>query len=135
MVPGRQRHYEAFGEGRIDLEPILNWGSAFRLEMGFDHFLGFFGIFQGNAISLFDEIAGDIDLAAVDMDMAMADDLAGLSSGRGKIHFVEHIVQTSFQEGEQDFAGIAANAFGLVEIVTELFFEYAIKAFYFLLFA
>src|SRR5215471_6838639 len=63
---------------------------------------------------------GDIHLAPVDADMAMAHELASLASRHRKAQPENHVVQAAFEKFEQGFAGHALPLRGLFEIVAEL---------------
>ena len=64
----------------------------------------------------------NIALAAVDLDVAMADDLAGLRAAGAEAHAVDDAIEAALQAGHQIFAGDAFGRGGLFEVVAELAF-------------
>ena len=69
------------------------------------------------------QIARDVELLAVDENVAVGAHLTGLSAARGEPEAGDDVVETSFQEGHQGVAGIARAAAGQLEILAELALE------------
>ena len=65
-------------------------------------------------------VGGDGDAAAIDPDMAMADQLAG-GEGRGhELAAIDHGVETGFEQADHVLAGVAGAARGVGVIFAEL---------------
>ncbi len=62
----------------------------------------------------------DVYLAAIHLDMTMPYQLPGLTAGNAEAHTVDNVVQPAFELLQQDFAGHALGARGLLEVVAEL---------------
>ncbi len=135
MVPIGQRNDGAFGDGGIDVQPILQGGIGVKLQIGLHHFEGFLRVFNGDFITGSDDITGDIDLPIVYFDMSLGDNLPGLGPGKSETHLKNHIVEPAFEQAEQGFPGISGLPLGLFEAGPELPFENAIVSFDFLFFA
>ncbi len=59
-------------------------------------------------------IAGDVDLAAVDGEVAVADQLTRLAAGHCKAQTVNNVVQTALEEAQQVLTGLAGIFSGLL---------------------
>src|SRR5262249_12897611 len=79
--------------------------------------------------------AGDIDFAAIDEDVTMADQLPGLRTRHRVAETIDDIVEATFEQGEQVLAGDAFRAYGALEIEPELALQHAVNAFDLLLLA
>src|SRR5438128_774060 len=77
----------------------------------------------------------DIDLAGIDLNMAVAHHLTSLSAAGSKPHAVDHTVQAPFEQREQVFTGDALHVRRFLEVVAELRFEQTVDALGFLFFA
>ena len=99
--------------------------------------MGEFEIFGGEtpglrAVFNFDDIAGfgverrDIDLATIDLDMAVGDELASAASGVGESEAEDDVIESGFEELEENFAGDATFIGGDVKVATKLAFEDAV---------
>jgi hypothetical protein len=78
---------------------------------------------QLDDIALADPVAGDVHPAAVDVDVAVAHELAGLGTG-GRPTGAEHdVVESLLEHAEQVLAGHALLAGGLLVEVAELTLE------------
>src|ERR1019366_4939766 len=77
----------------------------------------------------------NIALAPVDVDMAVAYDLAGLGAAGAESHAVDDAVEAAFQRGHQVVAGDAFRQGGLFESAAELRFQHPVHAPHLLLFA
>ena len=62
------------------------------------------------------------------VNVAVANDLAGLAARDGKAQPVGHVVQTALQLLDEQFAGDAAGAVGLLVVLAELAFEREVHA-------
>src|SRR5471032_1225154 len=79
-----------------------------------------------NYIAQFDLGGGDIALAAVDLDVAVAHHLPGLGAAGAEAHAVNDAVQAALKRGHQVLAGDALGVSGLFEGVAELPFQNAV---------
>src|SRR5580692_11533989 len=79
-------------------------------------------------VALADPVGGDVDLAAVDPDVAVTDELAGHVPALGETGPVDHVVQPALQDLEQVLTGLAALAGRLSVVVAELLLQHAIDA-------
>ena len=93
------------------------------------------GFANGDFVAHVDQGGGDVALAAVDVDVAVADDLPGLGAAGAEAHAVDHAVQAALQVLHQVLARDALLQRGLFEGVAELAFQHAVHAADFLLFA
>src|ERR1017187_4484515 len=74
-------------------------------------------------VSRIDLEGRNIDLAAVDQYVAVAHDLAGLTTRGREAQAIHHVVQAAFELLQQQFAGDPLGTGGLLEVVTELAFQ------------
>ena len=65
---------------------------------------------------------------AVDGEVAVADELAGLGSRRREAHPVDDVVEAQLERAEEALAGHAGAVLGVVEVVPELALEDAVDA-------
>src|ERR1039457_889311 len=77
----------------------------------------------------------DVALAAVDVDMAVVDNLAGLGAAGAEAHAVDDAVEAALQGGHQVVAGDALGQGALFEGAAELPFQNAVHAACLLFFA
>src|SRR5579859_1740092 len=75
-----------------------------------------------------DLVRGDVDLLAVDQEVAVGDELARHVPALGETGPVDHVVQAALQELEQVVAGLAPPARGFLVVVAELTLEHAVHA-------
>ena len=59
-----------------------------------------------------DEVARDVELAAVDQDVAVADELAGLGPAEGEAEAGDDVVEPALEQRHQRVAGVARCAVG-----------------------
>src|ERR1700722_4233900 len=95
--------------------------------------LAFFANFN-DIVGLYDE-RWNIDALAIDVQMAVAHQLASLGARSGKAHPVKRVVETAFQQVQHILAGDALSRAGFFEQIAELAFEKLIITAGFLLFA
>ena len=95
--------------------------------------LGFLSDFDN--IACLYEIGRNVDGLAVDSDVLVADNLACFTTGAGKAHTENDIVQTALKHGHEVFTGHAFHPVGLVVVVTERLLKDAVDEFSFLLLA
>ena len=69
---------------------------------------------------------GDIELAAVDGDEAVADDLARLVARIGEAEAVDDVVEARFEQADKVLARNAGAADGFLVVAHELLFEHAV---------
>ena len=70
----------------------------------------------------------DVDLAAVDLNVAVADDLTGLTAAHREAEAVADVVETGLKLLEQEFAGDAGLVRGLLVVGAELGLEREVDA-------
>ena len=63
----------------------------------------------------------DVDLLAVDQEVTVGHELAGVATGPGEAGAVDHVVQTALQQLEQVVTGLAGTPRGLVVVVRNCF--------------
>ena len=119
----------------IQGQPSRQGPSLVDLHLLVDLLGRFFSGLYGDFITTFDQEAGDIDLASVDVNMAMIYQLPCGPARDGKPAFEDDVVEASFQKTEQGGAGVSFLFGGLGEVSAELAFEDAVITFYFLLFS
>ena len=73
-------------------------------------------------------VAGDVDLAAVDGEVAVADELTRLGAAHREAQTVNDVVQTALEDGEQVLTGLALTALGHLKVAAELALEHAVEA-------
>ncbi len=71
-------------------------------------------------------VAGDVHLLAVDQEMAVDDQLAGLAPGGREAGPVDDVVETRLEDDQQVVTGLAGEALGLLVVATELLLEHAV---------
>src|SRR3954447_23707737 len=81
---------------------------------------------QADDFTLVDSVAGDVDALAVDVDEAVADELAGLRTRACPAGAVDDVVQALLEETQQVLTGRALQAHGLFVGVAELTLEDAV---------
>src|SRR5215217_2838925 len=69
----------------------------------------------------------DVDLLAVDQEMAVVHQLAGVAAGPGEAGAVHHVVQPALQQLQQVVTGLAGTPRGLVVVADELLLENAVR--------
>src|SRR3954452_10161032 len=72
--------------------------------------------------------ARDVDLAAVDQEVAVLDQLAGHVTAVGEAGAIDHVVQATLEDLQQVLTGLAWTPVGLLVVTAELLFEHAIDA-------
>src|SRR5436305_9550223 len=68
-------------------------------------------------------VRGDVDPAAVDLPVAVGDQLPRLAPGGGETEADEHVVEAGLEQAQQVLAGDAFLAGGLFVVGAELFLE------------
>src|SRR5262245_4958533 len=93
-------------------------GQHVPVPLDLDHLAGLAP--QADDVALADAVAGDVDPAAVDLDVAVVDELAGLGAGGRPAGPVDDVVEPALEQLQHDLAGDAALARGLLVEVAEL---------------
>src|SRR3954451_17739484 len=93
-----------------------------------DHVLGRRIGLDRDHVALAHLVARDVDPAAVDGPVAVADELAGLAARRGEAKAHEDVVQAGLQQREQVLARDAGLARSLVVVGAELLLEHPVVA-------
>src|SRR6202034_3883079 len=90
---------------------------------------------DGNFLARAHFVRRNVDLAIVDGDVAMANQLPRLAPRLRETQAKHHIIQTPLQLLQQQFAGYALCARGLLEVVSKLAFQREVDTLGFLLLA
>src|SRR5687768_15840934 len=113
---------------RLELEPLGNAASGGRLD-GLADLIVLAALFPHlNHVALADLIGGDVDLLAVDLDVAVADELPRLGAGGCEAEGVDHVVEPELELAEQVVTGDAGARGRAVEVDPELILEQAVNA-------
>src|SRR3990167_7484502 len=83
---------------------------------------------HGDDITGLHRVRRDVDRLAVDGDRLVRHDLARFSTGRGKAHAEDHVVETCFEQEQQVGAGVATAAIGFREVAAELALQHTVSA-------
>src|SRR5579862_391804 len=134
FAPG---HGDDFGPEifAVDIEPrhgALALGEVAGLK---DHGVFLHAVLHGDLIAHADEKVGDVDLAAVDADVAVKDELAALRARGGNAGAIEHVIETPLEHDHEVRAGGPVGALSLLEVGAELALEQAVGTLHFLFFA
>src|SRR6195952_900256 len=73
-----------------------------------------------------DLVRRDVDLVAVDPEVAVRDQLAGVAAGPGEAGAVDHVVEAALEQLQQVVTGLAGTTAGLVVVVVELLLHHAV---------
>src|SRR5918994_114860 len=68
----------------------------------------------------------DVDLLAVDQEVAVRDELAGLAARPGEAGAVDHVVEAALEELQEVVAGLALATAGLLVVADELLLHHAV---------
>lgn len=118
--------------GTVPFQPVVAIGSAGqRIGNDFQRFGPFAHLHH---IAGFELIGGNVHDIAVYHDVTVAYQLAGRATRRGDAETVNRIVQTGFDKLQQYLAGNTGLAGGLMENLTELFFQDTVGVFSLLFF-
>src|SRR6266550_2571711 len=98
------------------VESVLDPGDLVALVLDRDH------VADANGVR------GDVDEPAVDGDVPVGDELAGVTARGGKPDPVDHVVQPRLQETEQVETGHAGHLGGPIEVEPELALEQEVDA-------
>jgi hypothetical protein len=71
-------------------------------------------------------VRGDVHLLAVDQEVAVHHELAGLTAGAGEAAAVDHVVQAGLEDLQQVVTRLALEAVGLLVVTTELLLEHTV---------
>src|SRR4051812_16287737 len=110
----------------VRLQPCGDLGD--ELGRVTDHRLDIAAGLEGDHVVLPHLIGGDVDPAAVDRPVAVADQLARLAARRGESEAHEDVVEPALEDPQQVLAGDALLARGLLVVVAELLLEDAVVA-------
>src|SRR5690606_4268541 len=77
-------------------------------------------------VVLRDPVRRDVDLLAVDEEVAVPDQLPGHVPGLGEPRPVDHVVQPRLQDLQQDVTGLARPAVGLLVVAPELLLQHSV---------
>src|SRR3954452_9008189 len=115
------------GEGIvIGLQPGGNRGDEFRRPL--DRFGGFrSGLDRDDVFGSY-LVRGDVHPAAVDLPVAVGDQLARLAPRGGEAEADEDVVEAGLEQAQEVLAGDAVLARGLVVVGAELFLQHLVVA-------
>src|ERR1700722_762357 len=143
LLVHRQINIFAFRQGQnltfviiaIDLQPVgcVLVAGKFLCRLQDGQLLAAFA--DSNLLAHAYLIRRNVDLAAIHLDVAVPHQLTGLAARHAKTKAIDHVVQTALQLLQKHFAGDAAGARRLLEIVPELAFLGKVNALGLLLFA
>ena len=123
-----QRVHEHPHPVRVDLEPRRH-GALAGLGPGDDERRHLVGLLpHRDDVVLADPGAGDVQLLAVDQDVAVPDQLAGHVAGLGEAGAVHDVVDPALQDAQQVLAGLARAAVRLLVVAPELLLQDAVDA-------
>src|ERR1022692_4624098 len=131
----RQALYATLQTFPVDIDPIRRRSVRRGVAGGQNGGIVLAVFADRNHVAHFDHRGGDVALAAVEIDMAVADHLAGLGAAGAEAHAEDDAVQAALQVLHQVFAGDALLQRCLLEGDAELAFQHAVDAADFLLLA
>src|SRR3954468_20146955 len=77
-------------------------------------------------VVLADLVRRDVDLLAVDLEVAVHDELTRVPTGTGEPGPVDHVVEAALEELQEVVTGLAGTPAGLGVVVVELLLEHAV---------
>ena len=92
-------------------------------------------ILHADQVARLDDVAGDVQVMAVDRDVAMRDQLPGLGAAQAEAEPMHDVVQPAFEQAHQRVAGVSLAAGGTLEIAAELPLQHAVVMLHLLLLA
>ena len=110
----------------IGLEPGRDGGGEVG-RVADDLLGGRAGLHRDDVVGL-DLVARDVDPAPVDVEVAVADELARLRAGCGEAEPIHNVVEASLEHPQQRLAGDAGALARLGVVVAELLLEQAVEA-------
>src|SRR5690606_1526857 len=81
---------------------------------------------DGDHVTLLHQVGGDVDLLAVDPEMAVVDELASLGAGLGQAGPPHHVVETALEDLQQVVAGDARATLRLLVVAAELALDHPV---------
>src|ERR1035437_2179282 len=112
----------------VHIDPIRRRSVRRGVTRGQDGGIVLAALADRNHVANFDHRRGDVALAAVDIDVSVADHLAGLGAAGAEPHAEDDAVQAALQVLHQVLAGDALLQRRLLEGDAELAFEHAVHA-------
>src|SRR6478672_1145460 len=111
---------------RDDLEPGRGGALTERLASQLDR-EGVHGLLaNGDDVVLLDAVGRDVHPHAVDLEVAVRDELASRTTGAGQAGAVDHVVQAGLEDLQQGLTGFARAARGLLVVTAELLLHDAV---------
>lgn len=104
----------------IDKKPIWNGNDLGEFDSALGEAGGFLIAFDGNNIAGLEIHRRNIGLESINGDMSVANHLACSAERLGEAHFLNDIVEASFEELEENLTGNTAAAAGNLKIAAEL---------------
>src|SRR5882672_11097035 len=135
VVARRRALHRALEATLVQVEPGRDAAAVHRLERLVDaHDLARLLLHRDHVAHLHLE-AGDVDLAVVDAEVAVAHELARLGAGVGEAEAEDHVVEALLEELEQVLAGLALGRAAPQVVAAELRLQQAVEALHLLLLA
>src|SRR6476660_4466290 len=126
LLTDGQRVDHDLQRARDDLEPgrggALTEGLASQLDREGVHGL----LANGDDVVLLDAVGRDVHPHAVDLEVAVRDELASRTTGAGQAGAVDHVVQAGLEDLQQGLTGLARAARGLLVVTAELLLHDAV---------
>src|SRR5699024_974752 len=128
LLAGRELVDQHLQAARDDVQPrrdgALAEGLAGQLEGEGLHRL----LADRDDVVLLDALAGDVGPLAVDLQVAVGDQLAGLPAGAGQAGAVDDVVQAGLEDGQQVVTGLAGTVRRLLVVPEELLLHDAVRS-------
>src|SRR5688500_8871197 len=112
----------------IDGEPLRRVVRAERLLGGLERLAIAARFADLHLVARLELVRRDVRRDAVDGEVAVPDELAGLGPGRGEAHPEDDVVEAQLERAEEVLAGDAGMGGGHPEVVPELALEHAVDA-------
>ncbi len=125
---GRQRR-------RVELQPLRHASTLHLFKCVQDCGRLLAGLPHRNDVTRLDRERRDVHLPAVDREVSVPHQLAGLRARRRKAKAIRNVIQATLEQLQQRLTGDAARPLRLLEVAAELILEHAVDALHLLLLA
>src|SRR5512134_1344028 len=119
LVAGRQRGHAAGELVGLDAHPVWLLGAGEGLLDGLEVLRLAAGRAHLDAVALAHVERGDVSAPAIDEEVAMAHQLAGLRPAARETHAVDDVVETGLEQPEEVLTGHAGARLGRLEVALE----------------
>src|SRR5712664_3477685 len=128
VVARRRRLHRALEPALVQVEPGGDAAAVHRLQrlVDADDLAGL--LLHRDHVAHLHLVAGDVDLAVVDAEVAVAHQLAGLGAGVGEAQPEDDVVEALLEELEQVLAGLALGGAAAQVVAAELRLQQAVEA-------